>query len=196
MEDFNDIKALWTQAAPKQSVDASIVIRAAKMYKARIILRTSAGILALAGALIVVSLVAFHYQFRFATTKVGIALVILAIVSGMLMNSQLVWLLLKPNSTMDNKTFLKTIKALQQKEQYIQTKFLSLYFAVLSIGMMLYLFEFTYGGLLFSIIIYSATMGWILFAWLYLRPRSIRKQRERTQKIIDQLEGVAAQMEE
>ncbi len=195
MEDFNDIKALWAQAAP-HAADASIVIRAARKYRAKIILRTSAGILALAGALVVVSLVAFHYQFRLVTTRIGIALVILAIVSGMLMNSQLVWLLLKPNSTVDNKTFLKTIKELQQKEQYVQTKFLSLYFAVLSIGMMLYLFEFTYGGLLFSVIIYSATMGWILLAWLYLRPRSIRKQRERTQKIIDQLEGIAAQMEE
>lgn len=196
MEDFNDLKAIWEQATPRRTTDAATIIRMAGQHRRATAWRTIACILALVGTLVVFAMVYTSYDFRFATTGLGIFLAAIAVIGGIVVNTQIAWLMIKPDNSSDNKTYLATMQKLQQKEEYTYRKGLSLYFIFLFAGMMLYLYEFTYGGLMFSLIIYGTTTTWFLIAWFYLRPRTIRKRKKKTQAIIDHLHAIERQMKE
>ena len=64
----------------------------------------------------------------------------------------------------------------ENKQRVIQTKGLSVYFIILTAGLMLYEIEFAVRDLTFGLIFYSLTLGWMAFVWFILRKRTIAKQ--------------------
>lgn len=47
----------------------------------------------------------------------------------------------------------------------------------------------------YGIGMYALTIGWVVFAWVYLRPRSIKKYREPMDRVIREMQRVAGQFE-
>jgi hypothetical protein len=66
---------------------------------------------------------------------------------------------------------------------------------MLSAGIGLYMIEpVSHMSLFWACFSYTATTVWILFNWLYVRPRSIKKQSVKLNVIIGQLEQMNEQM--
>ena len=87
--------------------------------------------------------------------------------------------------------FLNSLLNIQEKQRNIQSRFMNVYFSLLSIGILIYLYEFclkmSYG---MAIITYALTLGWLLFVWLYLKPRIVKKQNRELQGYIDSIHKI------
>lgn len=96
-----------------------------------------------------------------------------------------------------NAEHLANLLALKKKQQFLQTTLLNVYFMMLSLGIGLYMIEPTgHMTLFWAIIAYGITGVWILFSWLYLRPRQIRKQQTKLNDIIGKFENIQTQLNE
>lgn len=194
MEDLIEIQQLWLQARPVQDISANDVIRAAKKQTRLTAWKTVAVILMLAVTLIVMAYALFSYEFRLMTTKVGLALVVNGVIAGIVMNMPLLWSLMQPDDKSDNRVFLAAMERIEQKETYIFNTGIGLYFAILGIGIGLYMYEFSNGAVAI-IRNYGLTAAWFLFVWFYLRPKTIRKRQAKTRDAIERVRRIVEQLD-
>lgn len=135
------------------------------------------------------------YNPQLVTTKLGIVLTLLSMaIYGSSLNQQYP-LLKKMDKANSNAEHLASLLALKKKQQFLQTTLLNVYFIVLSVGIGLYMIEPTRHMTLFwAIVAYGITGLWILFSWLYLRPRQIKKQQTKLNDIISKFENIQTQL--
>lgn len=138
----------------------------------------------------------FHYRPHMITTKIGIIVTILSMAIFVCASNQRLGLFRKANKAASNRQYLNTLLAIREKQQFMQTTLLNLYFIMLSTGIALYIYEYTVRMTTFwTLSAYGATGIWILFNWFYLRPKQIRKQQRKLDGIISSLESILAQLE-
>lgn len=146
---------------------------------------------------IFILLIWYYYQPQFLSTKIGIILTILAMVIFVFSLNQSLGLLKKINESESNQQYIKTLLIIKEKEQFMQTTMLNLYFVLLSTGIALYMYEYTSRMTMFwAFSAYGITALWILFNWVYLRPKQIKKQQSKLNEIISKLENIQSQLKQ
>ena len=96
-----------------------------------------------------------------------------------------------------NIDYLNNLLMLKGKETFMQTKVMSLYFFLLSSGILLYMYEYTLNSsFTFRLIAYSVLFLWIALNWFVLRPVMIRKNRRRMDCLIRQIEKIKSQVDD
>lgn len=137
-----------------------------------------------------------HYQPQFITSKIGIVLTILSMVIFVFFNNKLFSVFNKIDYTKSNNEYLMDLILLKTKQKYIQTKILGFYFIVLSLGICLYMYEYTSRmTTLGSILSYSVTLIWIGLNWFYFRPKTIKKQHIKLDELIGEFENMEKQLD-
>lgn len=138
-----------------------------------------------------------YYQPQMITTKIGIILTILAMAIFTISSNRSLKLFKKANETQSNYRYLENLLAIKEKQQFMQTSMLNLYFIMLSTGIALYIYEYTIRMTIFwALFAYGITGVWILFNWFYLRPKQIKKQQRKLNEIISKLENVHSQLKQ
>ncbi|MBP4142966.1 hypothetical protein J3S90_14255 [Flavobacterium sp. P4023] len=139
----------------------------------------------------------YYYEPQFITTKIGIVLTILAMVVFVFSNNKLLSVFNKIDNTKNNNEYLQSLSELKTKQKYMQTTMLSFYFITLSLGICLYMYEYssimTTGWAIFA---YFITLTWIGFNWFYIRPKIIKKQQIKLDELISKFETVNKQLNE
>jgi len=137
----------------------------------------------------------WYYQPQLITTKIGLTLVIVAIVVFLATTNQMMPLLVKTNVETDSQHFLEQMIRIKQKQEFLNKIMLTGYFIFLSLGIFLYMIEYAgRGSLTFQVIAYGITFAWIAFNWFYIRTKTIKKQQKAINDIVDRLEGVNKQL--
>jgi hypothetical protein len=139
----------------------------------------------------------YYYQPQLVTTKIGIVFIIAAMAIFILASSKSLALLKPENETESNQQYLKNLIALKERQEFIQTTLLHLYFILLSAGIALYMYEYTSRMTVFwAFVTYAITAVWILFNWFYIRPKQIKKEQKKLLELIGKLESFQDQMNE
>ncbi|MGE8433900.1 hypothetical protein [Chryseobacterium joostei] len=139
----------------------------------------------------------YRYQPQLATTKIGIVLVILAMVIFLLAYNKLFMVFYKIDDTQSNSDYLQNLYLVKNKQKFMQTTMLNLYFIMLFLGICLYMYEYASRMTLISgILAYGLTFIWIGINWFYLRPKTIRKQQSKIDGLIDKFEEINNQLKE
>ena len=139
----------------------------------------------------------YRYQPQLATTKIGIVLVILAMVIFLLAYNKLFMVFYKIDDTQSNSDYLQNLYVVRNKQKFMQTTMLNLYFIMLFLGICLYMYEYASRMTLISgILAYGLTFIWIGINWFYLRPKTIRKQQSKIDVLIDKFEEINNQLKE
>ncbi|WP_284463224.1 hypothetical protein [Chryseobacterium sp.] len=139
----------------------------------------------------------YRYQPQLATTKIGIVLVILAMVIFLLAYNKLFMVFYKIDDTQSNSDYLQNLYLVKNKQKFMQTTMLNLYFIMLFLGICLYMYEYASRMTLISgILAYGLTFIWIGINWFYLRPKTIRKQQLKIDVLIDKFEEINNQLKE
>lgn len=137
------------------------------------------------------------YQPTMMTTKIGTLLVVIAIAMQMVAAGGMISLAGSGDSFENSAAYLKQMLRIKKKQSFLQTTILSLYFILLSVGIFLYMYEYTLRmSLTGSISTYAITGLWFAFSWFYLRPRTIKKQQSQINNIIENLEQIDRQFSE
>ena len=139
----------------------------------------------------------YSYQPEMISTKLGIVMIILAMVLFVFVSNQTIPLLSKVSFDLDVRESLKQLFKFKEKQIFLQTTMLNIYFILLSAGICLYMYEYASKmTFLLASISYFTTLMWIAFNWFYLRPKQIKKQRAKTDELISKLEKLNGQISE
>jgi len=152
-------------------------------------------------ALIITSLLIIYIWYRFQpqmiTTKIGIVLVILAMVMFLFAYNKMFMVFYKIDQTQSNNEYLQSLYVVKSKQKLMQTTVLNLYFIMLFLGICFYMYEYTSRMTIGSgILTYSVTLAWIAFNWFYLRPKTIKKQQGKLDELINKFEEINNQLKD
>jgi hypothetical protein len=195
MSDNNiNLNDLW-QGQTAQPMSTSELLRKVNALKASNFRRILFTTLALSLTSLFICWIWLNYSPQLFTTKLGIVLTILSMaIYGYSMNRQYPYLKKLDNAN-TNLEYLSNLLALRRHQHFLQTTMLNIYFVLLSSGILLYMIEPAQlmSGLK-AIAAYALVIGWILFSWVYLRPRQIRKQQARLNEVISIYENIQTQL--
>lgn len=139
----------------------------------------------------------YYFQPEMISTKLGIVMIILAMALFVFVSNQTIPLLSKVDFDLDIRESIKQLFKYREKQIFLQTTMLNIYFIILSAGICLYMFEYASKmTFLLAAVSYFTTLLWIAFNWFYLRPKQIKKQRAKTEELISKLEKFNVQISE
>lgn len=142
-----------------------------------------------------ISFIWYYFRPEMISTKIGILLCIAAMIMFIFVSNQSAPLLSKVDFDLSVRDYLNQLRKFKEKQNFLQTVILNIYFILLSAGICLYMFEYT-SKMTFNWAVFSYFMAlfWIAFNWFYLRPKQIRKQRAKTDELIGKLKLMDSQL--
>lgn len=189
-----DFKDLWKKQSVSQPDITDLLSRVSKFKKAALrSLWITNALLFVTSAFII--FIWIYYQPQFVSTKIGIVLTILAMVVYMFVYNKLLTGYKNIDAVQTNQEYLQKLILIKKKQRFLQTKMMSFYFIVLTIGICLYMYEYASRmTLLGAGVTYGITLLWMLFNWFYLRPKQIKKQQEKINSLIEKFEEINNQL--
>ncbi|WP_241317032.1 hypothetical protein [Chryseobacterium arthrosphaerae] len=191
-----DFKNIWKQQTSNKP-DMEELLGRLKKFKNENLRRLVVTNLLLIATCTGIAFVWYRYQPELATTKIGIVLVIAAMVIFLLAYNKLFMVFYKIDNTQSNSEYLQSLYMVKNKQKFMQTTMLNIYFIMLFTGLILYMYEYT-SKMSFSssAIAYIAIVAWIGFNWFYLRPKTIKKQQAKLDGLIAKFEEINNQLKE
>ncbi len=196
MENNIDLKALWNRQ-PVPVADGEVIIKKVNKLKSLRIRNLVITNVCLIATSVFVGWVWFYYQPQFVTTKVGIVLTIAAMVMYLFVFNKLIPLYNALDATQLNQSYLNNLLQIRQREQFLQTTIMNLYFIMLSAGLGLYMYEYASRmETVWALTACGFTGCWIAFSWFYIRPKQIRKSKQKIEPVIKQVQEIMQQLKE
>lgn len=194
MESNIDLKKIWT----KQKIETpkiEILYAKANKLKSRRFLKLILVNITLLLTAIFIGFIWYYYQPELVTTKMGIICTILAIIVFLLPYNSQFPLLSKTKTEPNSKEYLTQLIQLKEKQTFQQTIMLSIYFLMLSLGIGLYYFEYVSKMTpTWAIVTCGTTALWFAINWFYFRPRAIKKQNAKLNKLLIEFKKLNAQI--
>jgi hypothetical protein len=190
-----DFKDLWKKQTVSQPNMEDLLLRLKQFKKASLLSLWKANVL-LAATTAFIICVWYYCQPEFISTKIGIVLAILAMAMYVGVYNGLLRIYKNIDSAQTNHEYLQQLISIRKKQQFIQSTVLSLYFIMLGAGICLYMYEYavrmTVPGAVFT---YGITLLWMVFNWVYIRPKQIKKQQTKINSLIEKFEDVNKQLD-
>lgn len=191
-----DFKDLWKQQTSEKPSIEELLGRLKKFKNENLRKLLITNILLIITCLFI-GFIWYYYEPRLITTKIGIVLVILAMVIFLFAYNKLLSPIYKLDNTQTNTEYLHSLYSLKNKHKFIQTTMLNLYFIMLFAGISLYMYEYVSKmKMIYGISAYLLTFLWIAFNWFYLRPRIIKKQQAKINGLINKFEEMNDQLKD
>ncbi len=194
MKNKEDIKELWDQQKTDLPDSNELIEKAGKFRRknlTRLILTNAALIF----TSVFIGFIWFYFQPKMITTKIGITLCILAMVMYLVVYNRIIPLLQKSFLTDSSSDYLHKLLKLKEKQRFLQSTILNIYFIVLSTGLFLYMIEYTSRmNIFWKISSYVIVMIWFGITWFYLRPKRIKKEEKAINEIITKFESYSRQL--
>lgn len=196
MEDNIDLKNIWHQQKYDHP-NLEKTIRELKQYKSKSLRKTLIGNLLLITTVVLLGFLWYYLPEMFITSKIGLSLIFFAIVIFLFYFNKLTKAIKRVDTSDSNRDYLKNLNDLLSRQKFIQTNVMSLYFILLSVGLCLYLYEYTLlMNSIWSITTYAITLIWIAINWFYLRPKMVRKQESKINGLIKKFKDISRQINE
>jgi hypothetical protein len=190
-----DFKELWV----KQNIrpqDPDELFSKLKHYKKKGLRKLIIANVLLIATSVFIVFIWYQYQPQLITTKTGIILIILAMVIYLSVYNQLTPSFNKLKNEQSNNEYLQHLITIKNKQLFLQTKMLNVYFMMISFGVFLYMYEYTsIMPVFYAVLAYTITLAWIGFNWFYIRPRTIKKQQSKLEEIINEFKRINGQFE-
>lgn len=195
METNYNFQDIWKQKETAAPDSQSIIKKANSYKKNQLLFSISLSVLLLA-TLAVISWVWVDLSHMHLITKIGLIMILLALVFFSFLNLQKINILNKINPSLSNQDYLKNLKSLQQKQIYMQERGLNIYFILLSVGMCLYILDFAQRmAPIRGVITFAVAVGWMFFVWFYIRPVRRKKQEQKMNEVLQSVKSLEKDFE-
>jgi len=194
MKNEMDLKALWH----KQEVDSMPDIKALYKKVDGIKRATRVRILMQNLILLTVSAIVIYVGFNIVnakyTTKIGVVLMVIAMLTYLFVQNRLMPVLFKTNIAMSTHEYLEQLISIKRREDFLNRIMIHIYFALLCIGIGLYFVQFVH-TILSGVLLYGLTLSFLILTW-FLQPRGAKCRQKVLIETIARLEEVNRQLEE
>ena len=192
-----DFKGLWKSYEGGQAPDFQEIRQKAEKYKKQNRQKAIAVLVTVLLTITFIAFIGYHYQSDIITTKLGMIFSVLAILSFGVIYSQSIPLLFNLGFEMNNSQYLSQFQRLKAKQEFIQTKAISGYFILLTLGLVLYMIEFVNRmPMVWAIASYVMLLAWVGLNWFYFRRKMIKQQTAQIDQLINQLKRIESQLDE
>lgn len=189
-----DFKDLWRKQSVSQPDMQDLLARLNKFKRAGLRSLWITNILLLATSAFIV-FVWVYYQPQFISTKIGIIVTILAMMIYLFVYNKLLSTYKNIETTQTNQEYLQNLILIKKKQQFLQTTMMRFYFAALTFGICLYMYEYasrmTFLG---ASLTYGLTLLWMAFNWFLILPKQIKKQQAKINALIEKFEEINKQL--
>lgn len=189
-----DFKDLWKKQSVSQPDMQDLLARVNKFKRAGLRSLWIANILLFATTAFIV-FVWIYYQPQFISTKIGIIVTILAMMIYLFVYNKLLSNYKNIETTQTNQEYLQNLILIKKKQQFLQTTMMRFYFATLTFGICLYMYEYasrmTFLG---ASLAYGLTLLWMAINWFFILPKQIKKQQFKINNLIEKFEEVNKQL--
>lgn len=189
-----DFKDLWRKQSVSQPDMQDLLARVNKFKRAGLRSLWIINILLLATSAFIV-FVWVYYQPQFISTKIGIIVTILAMMIYLFVYNKLLSTYKNIETTQTNQEYLQNLILIKKKQQFLQTTMMRFYFATLTFGICLYMYEYasrmTFLG---ASLTYGLTLLWMAFNWFFILPKQIKKQQAKINALIEKFEEINKQL--
>lgn len=191
-----DFKNIWKQqTSPKPNIEE--LLNRLKKFKNENLRKLILANILLIATCLGIGFICYRYQPRITTTKIGVVLVILAMVVFLLAYNKMFMVFYKIDNTQSNTEYLQNLYLIKSKQKFMQTTMLNLYFIILFLGICLYMYEYVSKmSFVSGIFAYTSTFLWIGFNWFYIRPKTIKKQQGKIDALIHKFEEINNQLKD
>ena len=192
----NDFREMWnkqiTTPQPSQEELFKTVMKLKNKNRNQLLL----AFVSLSLTIIFMLVISYYIEPTLITTRIGIALIIAAILFYLFSSNSLLRLLIKDaDQSLDVSSYLPLLIKIREKQLLLGTRVMTLYFILLAAGLLLYMIEYTRRMTLVSgLLAYGITILWILFNWIYLKPHIVKKQQAKLSEAIKNLENLNGQL--
>ena len=188
-----DLKELWNK---QEAIipDSKELIEKANSFKKKSFRKMMFSNALLAFTSIFIISIWYYYQPQYITTKIGIILCVLAMLTYSVVYTRMMPFLVNVGFDMSNNNYLQQLLKIKEKQLFLHGKMMSLYYVLLSTGLALYLYEYTHVTMKAMLLGYGLTFLWIAFAWFVIRPKSIAKQQASLNELIEKFESMSKQL--
>ncbi|RTY95147.1 hypothetical protein [Flavobacterium sp. GT3R68] len=188
-----NFRDLWQSQKINADSNAEAIVTKAKQLQKKTRLQIILGNLLLFVTMLFIIGIAIYFKPQMITSKIGIILVLAAIIMQITASSKLiVWN--KSNAQKSNLDYLQQLVLFKKKQAFLQSTIMNIYFVLLGLGIVLYMIEYTIRMSTFAAIMtYGVTLAWIALNWFYLRPKIINKQQQKLNEVISNLESINEQ---
>ena len=194
MADNINFKQYWKKQIIETPTPEELIKKANK-FKRKIRFRLIVANIVLLISCMGISFVWFYYQPEYLTTKIGIIVIIIAILIYLAFQVTLTSLLFNRNYEVNAKDQLLQLLKLKEKQRFQRTTLLNGYFFLLSLGLGLYMYEYAVRmTLTWAIVTYGIVLFMIVLNVFYFRPKTIKKQQAQLNKLIAQLKDLKDQL--
>src|ERR1700756_3959743 len=110
MQNFHELKNIWQQADQKNLPSVKEILSEVAKSRKKMMRKNIFGALILSLTFIYIVWIGIHYNFQNNTTKIGIIITLVSILTGIFFNTKLAKMLLKQgNPTLDNTSYLQQL---------------------------------------------------------------------------------------
>ncbi|MET3035305.1 hypothetical protein ABXT08_04340 [Chryseobacterium sp. NRRL B-14859] len=191
-----DFKNIWKQQTSNKPSIEELLGKLKKFRHENLRKLILANIMLISTSL-AIAFIWYRYQPQLITTKIGIVLVILAMLIFLFAYNRLFMVFYRIDNTQSNHEYLQNLYTVRNKQKFMQTTMLNIYFMMLFVGLCFYMYEYTSKmPAMSSAVAYAAVLVWIGFNWFYIRPKTIRKQQSKLDGLINKFEEINNQFKE
>lgn len=190
MKNNINLKELWNHQ-PIPEADQAGLVKKIEKHKAAGLKKIFLLNALLLATIIFVVLIWIYFKPQLWTTKIGIIITIMPMVIALIFHNRMIPLYKKTDESQSNADYLYDLLEIKSKENTIQTTIMNVYFMLLSVGIGLYMYEYVASMPLgFGLFSYVIVVVWFGFNWFVLRPKIIKKNQEKTDSLLRQLEKI------
>jgi hypothetical protein len=190
-----DFKALWNKQSTSDIPDTKELFVKADGLKRKTRNKLIGLNLILLAATAIMVYMWFNIDNERLTTRIGLILIVIAMVSYLAASNQIIPMLFKSDFEASSQEYLNQLIRIKRKQDFLNKVMINIYFTLLSAGLALYMLQFIARMSVAWAVTYVVwTFGWIAFSWFYLRPRGIRKKGKALNDMIARLEEVNGQL--
>lgn len=196
MDNKINLNDLWAKQTATEPDPENLMLQISKMKRSNLRKLVITNLMLIAVSAFIV-LIWVYYQPQLLSTKVGIILIILAMVVFLFAYNKSYTLFKENINSKSNADYLKELLAIKAKQHFMHTTMLNVYFILLSAGIGLYMYEYTSRMIIFwGIFAYGITLIWILINWFYFRPKQIKRQQYKLDEIIEKFKNLNKQLKD
>ena len=190
-----DFKALWNKQATSDIPDTKELFTRADGIKRKTRHKLIGLNLVLLATTAIMVYMWFNIDNERLTTKIGLILIVVAIISFLTVSNQIMPVLFKSDFEASSHEYLNQLIRIKRKEDFLNKVMINIYFILLSAGLALYMLQFVaMMQMVWAVVYVVLTFGWIGFFWFYFRPRSVKKKQKPLIEMIAKLEEVNRQL--
>jgi len=196
METNINLKDLWDQEEVK-TPNVTDIIKKTQKFRRKASRQVLFAIIVMMLTIVWVIGVWIISKPEWITTKIGNIIVIISIVLYIVYASNMIPLFTSPGFEINVRQHLEQLLNIRRKETFFGKRLIHFYFAFISLGIMLYLFEYlSQAPFAFRVIIGSFLILWIGMNWLYFLPKYNKKRFKKLDILIENFQKIKHQVED